>query len=249
MRFGTIFARLKNNQFESMKFRYLFVTLTAVLALASCVKDEKKEPAEFKGEISEERAVDMGTGVLWSGVNLGAGKAEQVGAFYAWAEPVKDTTAFSLDTYTHYSTTLSTYLKYNAGDKLVSLQQDDDPAAHFWGPEYRTPSRDDFEKLASACDWTYAKLRGVIGWVATSKTTGNSIFFPLCGYRSGNTMKREGSLGVYWTSELTSTDAEASGTNEANVNLSWSFGLTSASMVLGYADRFVGANVRPVSTQ
>ena len=231
-----------------MKFRFIFSVLAlAAIVSASCGKEDSSKPAEFKGEISSARAVDMGTGVSWSGINLGAGSPEQAGGYYAWAEPLKDTTNFILDTYVHYSTILTVYLKYYAGDKAMQAEAEDDPATHFWGPEYRMPSRSEFQDLIEACDWTFASYKGKAGWVATSKTTGNSIFFPLAGYRSGMSMKRLGSRGVYWTGELTSVVAEESGTNKANQNLCWTFGISSSGTDLGYAERYIGASVRPVS--
>ena len=84
-------------------------------------------------------------------------------------------------------------------DNKKELDPDDDAAYVNWGPDWRMPSREQFEELINSSytttEWT--TQNGVNGRLITSKSNGNSIFLPAAGYRSGSALLDEGSDGRY----------------------------------------------------
>jgi hypothetical protein len=74
------------------------------------------------------------------------------------------------------------YSKYNEDDYIRDLELSDDAAHVNWGGNWKIPSPEDFTELTSN---TTAELvtnylgRGADGILFTSKTNGNTLFFPL----------------------------------------------------------------------
>ena len=67
------------------------------------------------------------------------------------------------------------------------------------------PTTDEFQELYDNTDhvWiTNYNGSGVNGTKFTSKTNGNSIFFPASGYANGAGVYYRGSCGRYWSSSL-----------------------------------------------
>ena len=153
--------------------------------------------------------VDMGLSVKWANYNLGASTPTGVGDYYAWGETEpKDSympanyqwSMGSAKTYTKYCTVDS--MGYNGfTDGLTTLQPQDDAAQMQKGGHWRMPSDAEWEELIRNCTWTQAEQGGQIGYIATSKINGNSIFIPVAGFRSvGNVVLDY--LGAYWSSSL-----------------------------------------------
>ena len=67
------------------------------------------------------------------------------------------------------------------------------------------PTQTDFQELLSGTtnEWiTNYNGTGVNGRKFTSKTNGNSIFFPAAGCRSGSWFSDQGDYGLVWSSSL-----------------------------------------------
>ena len=63
---------------------------------------------------------------------------------------------------------------------------EDDPCAEKLGEGWRMPTREEFSDLLDACNVEviqYAEGSWVVGCKLTSKATGNSLFFPVYGYK------------------------------------------------------------------
>ena len=80
----------------------------------------------------------------------------------------------------------------------------DDPCPKLLGAGWRMPTREEFTDLLNACTIEYvqyADQNWVVGCKLTSKKTGNSLFFPVFGYKdeSGKTVDYN-QKGYYWTS-------------------------------------------------
>ena len=132
--------------------------------------------------------VDLGlpSGTLWAQWDLGAQSWEQEGDLYAWGETqYKD--VFSWDTYkwaageevlTKY-TTSALFTPDHQIDHKFLLDLEDDAAYVNWGPDWYTPTHEQWEELRDYCSWNfvYDEDDNVIGCTVTGGN-GNSIFFP-----------------------------------------------------------------------
>ena len=160
---------------------------------------EEPAPKELKavtsGYINGHEWVDLGlpSGVKWATCNVGASSPSDYGNYYAWGE----------------TTTKSEYTKENSktygksmGD--ISGNRSYDAARANWGGSWRMPTRSEFIELVENCNWAKIEYggRGYGGLKATSKTNGNSIFFPAAGRRYETSLCEDGISGccIYWCS-------------------------------------------------
>lgn len=207
-------------------------------------------------------AMDMGLSVKWATCNLGASKPSEVGFFYAWGETVsKDvykwsTYAFSRDDegkrFSKYdadwyrgSVNHGAVLEWD--DPLdrthyvmteecpPDLEPADDAARALLGGSWRMPTLYDFQELQKACKWKWTKQDGVKGYLATSKETGNSIFFPVTGLWNSYGFD-DCPYGFYWSSTLYGLD----------VSRALNFDMDRHSHSSGTCDRYFGLPIRPV---
>ena len=183
-------------------------------------------------EIGTHEYVELGDGLKWATCNLGATKPEESGDYFSWGEIEPFHT--SLDplvfkegrysygyeynkyfVYDHCNSYNYTVLKYNETDGKVILDPADDAASVNWGGKWRTPTKEELERL---CDknnftWTSEEKNGVKGVTVTSKIKGyegNKIFLPAVAYLVGRTnlAKVLKNRCYYWSS---SKDLEANG--------------------------------------
>ena len=165
--------------------------------------------------------VDLGlpSGTLWATCNIGADNPEDYGDYFAWGETMgytgntSDGRSFNWTSYKYCkgsNTTLTKYCNkssygYNSfTDNLTELLPVDDAAYVNWGSGWRMPSKTQFDELinSSYTTTTWTTQNGVNGYQITSKTNGNSIFFPAAGYRNGSSRSSAGSYGYYWSRTL-----------------------------------------------
>jgi len=203
-------------------------------------------------------AVDLGLSVYWGTTNLGAGKPEEYGDYYAWGEtepyyssqsPLTwkngKSAGYNWASYKWYNGSSSTLTKYNTKssygtvDNKTVLDQEDDVASVKLGGKWRMPTDAEWTELSTKCTWTWTTNyngTGVEGQIFTA-TNGNSIFLPATGRRDNSILYDAGSGGYYWSSSL-STDRPS---------FAWFFGINSndASRYDDY--RCSGFSVRPVS--
>lgn len=176
--------------------------------------------------------VDLGlpSGLLWATTNVGASSFSEVGDYFAWGEtePKSD---YSWDTY-KWGSDNNNLSKYNSSDGKTVLDPEDDAATVNWGAPCRMPSFADYKELYTKCEWLWVdnnkRERGylIIG------TNGNTIFFPVTGYRYGTL--RYNFYGYYWISSLYSDDVCC-------------LFFSSGDVTVGSGSRFAGFPIRPVA--
>ena len=185
-------------------------------------------------------AVDLGlpSGLKWACCNVGATAPEEYGGYYAWGETEEKSR--------HY---WGTYKYYNDKDGDGVLDSDEftyigsdisgtqyDVAHVKWGGKWRMPTLDEIKELKDNCTGTWTTLNGVNGNRVTGPN-GNSIFLPAAGYRGGQEVKSQGSIGYYWSSSLSSFYSD------------FAYDLYFGGSYLGWSSngyRFYGHSVRPV---
>ena len=187
--------------------------------------------------INGHKFIDLGlpSGLLWAETNIGAKTAADDGNYYAWGE----TTTKSNYTWSTYKYGSYNITKYNSTDGKTVLENADDAAYVNWGSSCRMPTEAEFEELIDNCTWTKSSKSNssgssVNGYRVTSEKNGNSIFFPLSGYRYGDYLDNHGSYGSYWSSTL----------DTSGVDYAYCFG---GGRYMYYNTRYRGSTVRPVA--
>lgn len=206
--------------------------------------------------------VDLGLGVLWATCNLGADKPSDYGDYYAWAE-IEPKDYFNWGNYRYCSTVSGSngvLDKYTSGgktgfllkaDNLDRLEAIDDVASVLSGGEWYIPTSQDFEELKENCKWNLVKVKGVEGVEFESKVPGyegKKIFIPYSGCMIDDEVKGLGHEFKLWSS-TPSNNLSAYldiwiDTLSRHRFLSKKFIIPEVSV--GYINRFIGMNVRPV---
>ncbi len=225
---------------ESGEFSYTVEGLEAGLPYsfrAFVVIDEQMQTGEEhkfvtfteKGYQMLQSAVDLGTGVKWAPMNLGANKVEDGGDFYAWGElGPKDN--YTMNTYLPAAASISEDLDVSTDIATISL-----------GGTWRMPTAAELEKLIRECDHSVTKVGGKRGIQFTGKKPGytdKTLFLPAAGYADEKTIPKYADEDChYWSSTYCSTDKA----------LKLKFYVTvsnSLEIVEGY--RYYGFSIRPV---
>ena len=191
-----------------MDNRLIHYCVCAVLSLMACACSRDQEPevlgALFLGDgevrVLDYVAVDLGLSVQWASTNVGVLRPSDGSMFFAWGE-TSEKSSYSWDTYTFFSSRNPSLLKYNMEDGLLYLQPADDPARAVMGAGWRVPTGDELVELLENCSWTISNGRGGKIITATSEINGNSIEFPLAGYKSEESLNDVGDHGYIWSSE------------------------------------------------
>lgn len=210
------------------------------------------QPVKIKYEKFHE-AVDMGTGIKWATMNVGASSPEDHGDFFAWGETETyydsfgNYPAFKADKSggyiesSYFDLNNDEFLKYhNANEGKTVLEPEDDVATKNWGGSWRIPTADDWNALLSNSTSEWTTLNGKYGRKITSKINGNSIFLPAAGHFQGIVWDMNNEWGSYWSSSLSNLGFSGSDTAKF---LSFDSGKKSVS---GHF-RWFGLSVRPVS--
>ena len=157
--------------------------------------------------LNDHQWVDLGlpSGLKWATCNLGALKPEDFGNYYAWGElsPKSTYSDATYKFYTHQGLSQYKINKYNTDsnygtvDNKKQLELQDDAAYISWGSGWRMPTKDELEELVSYCSFSYIEYGTIKGVLVTSIVNGNSIFFPLAGYRvNDEIMKVDSSFDI-----------------------------------------------------
>ena len=189
--------------------------------------------------------VEMGDGLKWAKMNVGATSPEQAGNYYAWGETVHKRSCY-LDDYQFYDERSRSFTKYNGRDQLLTLEAEDDAATVNWSDKWRMPTA---SEMATLCDkskftWTWTKDyegTGVAGSIVISKIPGyegNTIFLPATGHRDESTIVDE-DFGEYWTASLDVSAQSCEAAVICKVN--------GDQPKTGSSPRYLGLPVRPVS--
>lgn len=168
------------------------ITVQASKAGGARIIGTAKDGTGIKGIIHIEtkarptlQAVDLGTGVKWASMNVGANAPEEDGRYYAWGEisaygqapseypasftGTKNSGYTSLTTKTVYDWTTykycqgneRTFTKYNGDsangivDNVTTLELEDDAAHANMGGDWRMPTKEEADKLMDECYWQW----------------------------------------------------------------------------------------------
>ena len=199
----------------------------------------------FRGRAHINDYVDLGlpSGLLWATCNVGADSPEDYGDYFAWGETTpKDT--YDWSTYQYGDGSSSTLTKYcnNSGygyegftDDLTTLLPEDDAATANWGPDWRMPTKAEWQELLDNTTVTWTTQNGVSGRLFTA-ANGNSLFLPAAGYRDDSSLNDAGSYGDYWSSSLYTGYSL----------FAWRLYFYSGDTYVDGNNRFYGFSVRPV---
>ena len=185
-----------------------------------------------KGESISSKYVELGPGVKWAKMNIGASSAEDYGDYFAWGE-TSTKTDFSWDnykwgTYSYTGSNLTRYVSnsdYGTVDGRTLLLPEDDAATAAWGGDWRTPTNDEWYWLKSNCTVEASTENGVTGFKFTSTVSGyegNSIFIPSAGLYRGTTATGVGSALSYWSANGYGEEASYLALSESSSGNAWS---------------------------
>ena len=224
---------------------------------------------EYVPAINGHAYVEMGNGLKWATMNLGAYDTTEPGDYFAWGEtePYYDSkipfhwkngksAGYAWGSYQfNPSGDGITFTKYNS-ESSVTLQSIDDAARVNWGGTWRMPTYKELDALWNGDDYTWEWTddyngSGMAGEIVTSKVpgyVGNSIFLPAAG-GCGNSIYNVGFSGLYWSSSLSIVSSIS-----VEVDASCAFGLVFE--YYDYGDNYIngseyqrvrGQCIRPVS--
>lgn len=158
--------------------------------------------------------LDLPSGTMWATCNIGAANPENGGNHYAWGETTtKSWDTYGWNTYKYCKGSDTTLTKYccdsNYGldsftDELEVLQPEDDAATANWGPEWRMPTKEQFEELINS---NYTTKETIIGTGTyylkiTSKMNNNCIFLPIGSMYHEKPNVSYGADAYYWSRTL-----------------------------------------------
>ena len=189
--------------------------------------------------------VEMGDGLKWAVMNVGASRPEEYGNYYAWGE-ISPKSDYDWSTYKYgiSSSSLTKYVtssNYGVVDERTSLEENDDVASVIWGGSWRIPSDADWIWLILNCTWKWTTSYNgteVSGYIITSNVSGyigNSFFLPASGTRRRTSISGINDEGGYWSSSL------------SHSQLAYFLALSSSHVIKSSLSRVCGLSVRPVS--
>lgn len=165
-------------------------------------------------------AVDLGLSVKWANMNVGAERVTDYGKYYAWGattDNYSESKNYSWANTPYYNGdgTTHSWTKYTGSDSKPTLEAADDAARANWGGSWRMPTETEMKELLDNTTRTWKTNyngSGVNGLLFTSKKEGytdKSIFLPAAGVRHSSTSSHAGTAGYYWSSTLSSSDANS----------------------------------------
>ena len=174
------------------------LTLSCVVTFYGGTTRSASKSVDFKAFRNKPAdAVDLGlpSGLFWCTHNVGAINPEDSGLFFSWGntDGHAEDSGYNFDS-TAYNSTPGASISANLA---VSTSQD--AARAVMGANWRMPTREEFKELYDNTTSAWVTENGVAGRRFTSKTNGNSIFFPAAGSYNGTTLNNKGSLGCYWS--------------------------------------------------
>ena len=179
--------------------------------------------------------IDLGlpSGTLWACCNVGAGKPEAYGDYYAWGETTAKI-AYTWNTYKYYDNTKTGNARYvSIGPDIAGTGYD--AATSSWGAPWRMPTSEQCKELIDNCTSQWTTMGGVRGRKFTGPS-GGTIFLPASGYRTESALYDTDAYGGYWSSAM----------DGSSVQYAWYFYFNSGDPNTSYDSRYKGRSVRPV---
>lgn len=227
-------ATVENGKVSAMKFGKATITVTTT-------DGNKTATCSVTVKYAVPQPVDLGLSVNWASFNVGARTPDADGDFFAWGE-ISSKSDYSWSTYQWGDGTVlnkyNFYSGYGNEDYKSVLEKEDDAASVHFGEKWRTPTYEEYVELRERCVWTWKKIGSATGYEISSSITGNAIFLPMAGNKSGT--DHVTGIGRYWSSSLATNKPEASRRAYAPVFFEDFY-------ERGSYERFVGLPVRAVT--
>ena len=139
--------------------------------------------------------VDLGlpSKTLWAKTNLGASVQEGYGNYYAWGETTTKST-YSWSNYKYCSGTSSSV--QDLGKSICGTSYD--AARYLWGSDWQMPSMEQMHELIDECNIRLKTVNNVKGMEFIGPN-GNTIFFPIPGYKYDSSFTGKDSETYYWS--------------------------------------------------
>lgn len=190
------------------------ISISEHLTLYAQWKEIENNQEQVSGSHQGHDYVDLGlpSGMLWATCNVGASKPEEYGDYYAWGE-TETKTRYVWSTYMWCEgtkTSMTKYCKYDSYgvvDNKVTLEYSDDIARVKWGGKWRMPTYSEFNELKDHCSFYAETINGIKGIKVVSDRNYKSVFFPLAGFYSNNSLYDAGKIFSCWSSSLSSGDS------------------------------------------
>ena len=205
-------------------------------------------------------AVDMGNGLKWANMNVGAESATDYGDYFAWGETmpyyqegysqehpcthwIGGKSGYDWENYSLCNGTNTSMIKYCTSDSYgyvdnkTELERYYDAASANWGGTWRMPTDAEWTWLRENCTWTWTTENGVKGMLVTSNVSGYTLFLPAAGFRYDANLDYAGSGGSYWSSSLCT----------GNPRGAWGLDFWSGNVSRNDGTRYSGQSVRPVT--
>jgi len=159
------------------------------------------------GSINGHDYVDLGlpSKTMWATCNIGAGRPEFNGNYFAWGETSPKSSYEGKNSNT-YGKTKESLISTDVINSLGDLTSSYDAASVNWGNEWRMPTKCECDELVSSCKWEWSKSGGVEGYRITGPS-GAFIFLPASGYKYQASEKYIGKGGGILSSSLSDGDA------------------------------------------
>lgn len=185
------------------KIIFVIYMVIAAIIITGCSKNVMPEDNGNGGHGHDYEYVDLGlhSGTLWATCNVGASSPEDIGDYFAWGE-TSPNGVYDWATYKYGDLIDNQFImtKYNYSDSLIFLEANDDAAMANWGPDWRMPTKDEWEELYLKTTNVWTTINGVGGRLLTG-SNGNSIFLPATGFYLDGELYSS-NIGVYWSNSL-----------------------------------------------
>ena len=231
--YGFVFYIIDGDIVSINTLNYKIEKITKDTEIYAIYRETKKE--------QNHEYVDMGLSVKWATSNIGVEKQENNGNYYAWGA-VQNKPPYDKESYIWWNSETESYTKYfvsselGEGDNKMVLDSEDDIASLLWKGAWRIPTKEEWDKLKTECEWIWTEMSGVKGYVVINKSRDNYIFLPATGYYFENSTHLIGQAGYYWANSLKSGSSE-----DASY-----FYFYSDRLLSGYHERYAGHTVRAV---
>lgn len=182
------------------------------------------------GNINDHGYVDLGlpSGTRWARCNVGASAPNKSGKYYAWGE------TYDKSEYTKVNS--ATYGQDHASEIKNSPKYD--AASSTWGTAWCLPTAADVQELLDNCTFMIVQYKDAIGYLIIGPN-GKSIFFPAGGWKTAKSNPGYGLTTNIWTATPDKEGAMSFAIQkDENGN---------PSPVIIKAERYIGANVRPIA--